>query len=139
MLIIFYLPLIWLDKARIYYFGYRIWGIQTCEWNVAVNCTHIYTSNVIVDKSWSTSTTYFPFLTSALFKQMTKSYSKNPNHKRSFLFRTESHWDNHELISLYWAQYFNTSWFLVDKFLSLSGRAQVPKVPIVTTPMTRMD
>ena len=42
---------------------------------------------------------------------------------------------NFELISLYWAQYLNTFWFLIDKFLSLSGRAEVPKVPIVTTPM----
>ena len=34
---------------------------------------------------------------------------------------------NLELISLYWAQYWNTFWFLVDKFLSLSGRAKVPR------------
>ena len=42
---------------------------------------------------------------------------------------------NFELISLYWAQYLNTFWFLIDKFLSLLGRAWVPKVPIATTPM----
>ena len=42
---------------------------------------------------------------------------------------------NFELISLYWAQYLNTFWFLIDKFLSLLGSALVPKVPIATTPM----
>ena len=38
--------------------------------------------------------------------------------------------------SLYLDQYFNTFWFLISKFLSLSGGAWVPKVPIATTPMT---
>ena len=37
--------------------------------------------------------------------------------------------------SLYLDQYFNTFWFLIDKFLSLSGGAWVPKVSIATTPM----
>ena len=32
-------------------------------------------------------------------------------------------------------QYFSTFWFLIYKFLSLLGRAWVPKVPIATTPM----
>ena len=39
--------------------------------------------------------------------------------------------------SLYLDQYFNPFWFLISKFLSLSGGAWVPKVPIATTPMSQ--
>ena len=37
--------------------------------------------------------------------------------------------------SLYQDQYFNTFWFLIDKFLFLSGGASFPIAPIAAMPM----